>query len=71
MRNNVSLASSKVYTLPEYLRLRFGGERIRVYLAVMALLLAVFTKISVSTFLSTHQCDFQTSQLTTNFWVYI
>ena len=28
-------------------RLRFGGQRIRVYLAVLALLLYVFTKISV------------------------
>lgn len=36
-----------VYTMPEYLRLRFGGQRIRVYLAVLALILYVFTKISV------------------------
>jgi Na+/proline symporter len=35
-----------VYTMPEYLRLRFGGQRIRVYLALLALLLYVFTKIS-------------------------
>ncbi|CAG7730914.1 unnamed protein product [Allacma fusca] len=35
-----------VYTMPEYLRLRFGGQRIRVYLAVLALVLYVFTKIS-------------------------
>lgn len=34
--------------MPEYLRLRFGGQRIRVYLSVLALLLYVFTKISVS-----------------------
>ena len=32
--------------MPEYLRLRFGGQRIRVYLSVLALLLYVFTKIS-------------------------
>ncbi|XP_023340266.1 LOW QUALITY PROTEIN: sodium/glucose cotransporter 4-like [Eurytemora carolleeae] len=38
--------SSGVYTMPEYLRLRFGGQRIRVYLSVLALLLYVFTKIS-------------------------
>ena len=37
-----------VSTMPEYLRLRFGGVRIRVSLAVLALLLYVFTKISVS-----------------------
>ncbi|XP_064652316.1 sodium/glucose cotransporter 4-like [Lineus longissimus] len=35
-----------VYTMPEYLRKRFGGQRIRVYLAVLALLLYIFTKIS-------------------------
>merc|ERR1719431_1645001 len=38
--------ASGVFTMPEYLRLRFGGQRIRVYLSVMALLLYVFTKIS-------------------------
>merc|ERR1719153_809913 len=38
--------ASGVFTMPEYLRLRFGGQRIRVYLSVMALLLSVFTKIS-------------------------
>ncbi len=32
--------------MPEYLRHRFGGQRIRVYLAVLALVLYVFTKIS-------------------------
>jgi hypothetical protein len=35
--------------MPEYLRKRFGGQRIRVYLSVLALLLYVFTKLSVST----------------------
>ncbi|ESO97756.1 hypothetical protein LOTGIDRAFT_203052 [Lottia gigantea] len=35
-----------VYTMPEYLRKRFGGQRIRIYLSVLALLLYVFTKIS-------------------------
>merc|ERR1719195_1282403 len=38
--------SSGVFTMPEDLRLRFGGQRIRVYLSVLALLLYVFTKIS-------------------------
>ncbi|XP_066983889.1 sodium/glucose cotransporter 4-like isoform X2 [Macrobrachium rosenbergii] len=38
--------SSGVYTMPEYLRQRFGGQRIRVYLAFLALLLYIFTKIS-------------------------
>ncbi|KAA0198527.1 hypothetical protein HAZT_HAZT002250 [Hyalella azteca] len=40
--------SSGVFTMPEYLRQRFGGQRIRVYLAVLSLLLYIFTKISVS-----------------------
>nr|XP_053636730.1 sodium/glucose cotransporter 4-like [Cherax quadricarinatus] len=38
--------SSGVYTMPEYLRERFGGQRIRVYLSFLALLLYIFTKIS-------------------------
>ena len=38
--------SSGVFTMPEYLRARFGGQRIRVFLSVLALLLYVFTKIS-------------------------
>ncbi len=39
---------SGVYTMPEYLRKRFGGQRIRIYLSVLALLIYVFTKISVN-----------------------
>ncbi|XP_070209339.1 sodium/glucose cotransporter 2-like isoform X2 [Littorina saxatilis] len=35
-----------VFTMPEYLRKRFGGQRIRIYPSVLALLLYVFTKIS-------------------------
>ncbi|VDK89157.1 unnamed protein product [Dibothriocephalus latus] len=37
---------SGIVTMPEYLRKRLGGQRIRVYLAVIALLLYVFSKIS-------------------------
>lgn len=39
--------ASGVYTMPEYLRKRFGGQRIRIYLSVLAILLYIFTKISV------------------------
>lgn len=39
-----------VYTMPEYLRKRFGGQRIRIYQSVLAIILYVFTKISVSVF---------------------
>ncbi|XP_068127562.1 sodium/glucose cotransporter 1 [Hyperolius riggenbachi] len=39
-----------VVTMPEYLRKRFGGSRIRIYLSVLSLLLYVFTKISADMF---------------------
>ncbi|OWK14921.1 SLC5A1 [Cervus elaphus hippelaphus] len=35
-----------VVTMPEYLRKRFGGQRIQVYLSVLSLVLYIFTKIS-------------------------
>ncbi|XDV53995.1 hypothetical protein PO909_022376 [Leuciscus waleckii] len=35
-----------VVTMPEYLKKRFGGQRIRIYLSVLSLILYVFTKIS-------------------------
>ncbi|RXG52773.1 Histone H4 [Armadillidium vulgare] len=38
--------SSGVYTMPEYLRERFGGQRIRICLAALSLILYIFTKIS-------------------------
>lgn len=34
--------------MPEYLRKRFGGKRIQIYLSVLSLLMYIFTKISVS-----------------------
>ena len=40
--------ASKVCTLPEYMMKRFGGQRIRMYLAVLSMILYVFTKISVN-----------------------
>uniref|UniRef100_A0A183TT84 Sodium/glucose cotransporter 4 n=1 Tax=Schistocephalus solidus TaxID=70667 RepID=A0A183TT84_SCHSO len=42
----VSGVSLRIVTVPEYLRKRLGGQRIRVYLAVIALLLYIFSKIS-------------------------
>ncbi|ESP00615.1 hypothetical protein LOTGIDRAFT_213032 [Lottia gigantea] len=38
--------SSGVYTLPEFLLKRFGGQRLQVYMAVLSLIIYVFTKIS-------------------------
>ncbi|XP_071481431.1 sodium/myo-inositol cotransporter 2-like [Diadema antillarum] len=42
--------SSGVYTMPEYLRVRFGGQRLRIFMSLSALFLYVFTKISVDIF---------------------
>ncbi|XP_072163747.1 sodium/glucose cotransporter 4-like [Diadema setosum] len=42
--------SAGVFTMPEYLRRRFGGQRVRIYLAVLALILSIITKISVDLF---------------------
>ncbi|XP_077352713.1 sodium/glucose cotransporter 1 [Festucalex cinctus] len=39
-----------VVTMPEYLKKRFGGQRIRVYLSVLSLFLYIFTKISADMF---------------------
>ncbi|KAK3855534.1 hypothetical protein Pcinc_038071 [Petrolisthes cinctipes] len=39
--------ASRVHTVPEYMSKRFGGKRIQVYLALLSLLLYIFTKISV------------------------
>ncbi|XP_030598140.1 sodium/glucose cotransporter 1-like isoform X2 [Archocentrus centrarchus] len=36
--------------MPEYLKKRFGGQRIRIYLSVLSLVLYVFTKISADMF---------------------
>ncbi|XP_028457311.1 sodium/glucose cotransporter 1 isoform X1 [Perca flavescens] len=36
--------------MPEYLKKRFGGQRIRIYLSVLSLALYVFTKISADMF---------------------
>lgn len=40
--------ASGVYTLPEYIHKRFGGNRIRIFLSLLSLLLYIFTKISVN-----------------------
>ena len=65
--------------MPEYLRRRFGGQRIRIYLAVLSLLVYIFTKISVSSlllllFVSTKHPSNQTNtklKTEVSFFVYI
>nr|XP_020669193.1 sodium/glucose cotransporter 2 [Pogona vitticeps] len=39
-----------VITMPQYLKKRFGGRRIRLYLSVLSLFMYIFTKISVDMF---------------------
>ncbi|NXI76177.1 SC5AB protein, partial [Rhipidura dahli] len=39
--------ASGVTTMPEYLRKRFGGKRIQIFLAILYLFIYIFTKISV------------------------
>ncbi|XP_063100627.1 sodium/glucose cotransporter 4 isoform X1 [Cavia porcellus] len=39
-----------VVTTPQYLKKRFGGERIQVYMSVLSLILYIFTKISTDIF---------------------
>lgn len=38
---------SGVYTMPEYLSKRFGGNRLKMYFAFLSVLLYIFTKLSV------------------------
>ncbi|XP_043984889.1 sodium/glucose cotransporter 4 isoform X3 [Gambusia affinis] len=42
--------SAGVVTMPEYLALRFGNRRIRIYMSVLSLILYIFTKISTDMF---------------------
>ncbi|XP_040834617.1 sodium/glucose cotransporter 4 isoform X2 [Ochotona curzoniae] len=39
-----------VVTMPQYLRKRFGGQRIQVYLSLLSLIIYIFTKISTDIF---------------------
>ncbi|KAG2464615.1 SC5A2 protein, partial [Polypterus senegalus] len=41
---------TQVITMPQYLRKRFGGSRIRLYLSIISLFLYIFTKVSVDMF---------------------
>ncbi|KAM7533833.1 hypothetical protein Aperf_G00000114986 [Anoplocephala perfoliata] len=39
--------ASGIVTMPEYLKRRFGGQRIRLYMAIVSLILYILTKISI------------------------
>ncbi|PWA22438.1 hypothetical protein CCH79_00020482 [Gambusia affinis] len=54
--------SAGVVTMPEYLALRFGNRRIRIYMSVLSLILYIFTKISKlqRCRVSDHMCICQT-----------
>uniref|UniRef100_A0A3Q0KMC9 Inositol transporter n=1 Tax=Schistosoma mansoni TaxID=6183 RepID=A0A3Q0KMC9_SCHMA len=60
--------ASGVFTLPEYMKKRYGGERIHMYLALLSLILYIFTKISVNLYSGSL---FLTEALKWNTWVSI
>ncbi|KAF2361704.1 Sodium/solute symporter [Trinorchestia longiramus] len=62
--------SSGVFTMPEYLRERFGGQRIRVYLSFLALMLYVFTKISADLYAGALFIQLALNRLTSE-WLYL
>ncbi|ELT92976.1 hypothetical protein CAPTEDRAFT_98928 [Capitella teleta] len=39
--------ASQIYTMPSYLNKRFGGKRLRIFFAMLSLILYIFTKCSV------------------------
>ncbi|KAF2977993.1 hypothetical protein EK904_011506 [Melospiza melodia maxima] len=45
-----------VVTLPEYLKKRFGGQRLQIYTSVLSLILYIFTRISVRIHLNPSSC---------------
>ncbi|CAL4083011.1 unnamed protein product [Meganyctiphanes norvegica] len=62
--------ASGVYTMPEYLRERFGGQRIRIYLSFLALLLYIFTKISADLYAGALFIQLALNKTSTE-WLYI
>ncbi len=43
-----SLCTPQCYTMPQYLKMRFGGQRIRIWLAVIHTFLTITSNIAVS-----------------------
>ncbi|WAR02056.1 SC5A2-like protein, partial [Mya arenaria] len=50
-----------VYTMPEYMAKRFGGQRIRLYLSVLAMVLYILTKLAVACLQLSIQTPFKQS----------
>ena len=46
--------ASGVFTMPEYMKKRFGQQRIRVLLSILSLIIYVLTKLSVK---FRHKCQ--------------
>lgn len=51
MRNVLICFAFQAYTIPEYLKLRFGGKRIRTLTSVILLLQYILRNISVGSFI--------------------
>ena len=44
----VALMAGQIYTMPEYLQRRFGGDRLRIYLSIIQMTTYIFATLSVS-----------------------
>ena len=54
---SLPVSVSQVTTMPEYLRKRFGGKRLQVYLSILSLFICVALRISVSS-VPSWRCSF-------------
>ena len=43
-----ALIAGQIYTMPEYLQRRFGGDRLRIYLSIIQMTTYIFATLSVS-----------------------
>ena len=57
--------------MPEYLAKRFGGNRLRVYFALMSLVLYIFTKLSVSSINSSFARQTNPSEISSSVALYL
>ena len=45
---NLTLFFVQCYTMPQYLKMRYGGQRIRIWLAILHIFLTIVAQIAVS-----------------------